>query len=199
MRNKNTYTKVKNKKQKGLTLVELLITVAVMGLIMVSVSSTLTTGFQTYAANRRVQEHQVQARFALLALSRDIHMATGQITVAANNSYIIIPVSPDGQTEPSRFLRYTLVGNELERTWHSTPTGPVLTGSDIPANWPVRFVGSQLRGFSVARVNSDGAPATVENDGHWISIVIDTAPDPSGQSITISSTISTQRLLPHPD
>ena len=195
---------MKTKKTKGLTLIELVVTIGVMTVIVVAASSTVVAALQMYVTHQRLQDHQVQARFALLAISRDIHMADPdpERSIHIQNNVITIPVITQGGQ--SRYIRYSLgtTANsngtfDMVRTWHETPAGAAL--SPDPTDWPVRFTGAELSTININWVTADGAIGanTSPTPTHsWVRIHLTTDNRNGEATISVSSTLSTQRLLP---
>lgn len=68
-----TKTNIKLKKNRGMTLVELIIAIAILAIIVAAMSSILMYTFGAYNNNKEVQQEQHNTRLALLSISRQAH------------------------------------------------------------------------------------------------------------------------------
>ncbi len=94
--------------QKGFTIPELLVAVAVVGLLLAAVLFIQQGALQAYVFNSTSTETQQNARFALDRMAREIRQASA-ITTAATNS--ITFTAQDGVT----VVTYALTGTNLAR------------------------------------------------------------------------------------
>ena len=114
-----------SKKRKGLTMVELIVTLAVMGLVIGAASQVMLSGFETYALDRRIQNDQVTIRNALTSITRDIHQAD----VVRLNAYGLLELTIHG------------IGTA---TYYQNATDHYLM-RNAPDDWPTHFAAVRLR------------------------------------------------------
>lgn len=81
------------KRISGFTLIELILTIIVVGIIAVAASNTLVLGFQSYNDSIDRQDNQMQAKFVIEKLSRELrHAVPNSINVASNQCVSFIPL-----------------------------------------------------------------------------------------------------------
>lgn len=69
------------KKTRGMTLVELLVTLALLMVVITAAGSAILSAFQSYSINRQLQEDEYNARLALLSMTREAHRGVSGVTV----------------------------------------------------------------------------------------------------------------------
>jgi len=156
------------KKSKGFTLVELIVTISIMVVVIGAAGAVMTSGFETYRADRRLQTAQVHIRNAMLAIQRDVHMAQVVSVDGIAPYYNILRLYYD--YENGGYFTYTLQPDP-----NNTAIGE-LYRSSVPADWPVHFSGASLalnltepdQGFVVEII--DGP----DNEPQWLEITLRT-------------------------
>lgn len=137
---------MQKKSKKGLTLVELIVTMALLGIVMTSIGAFALTAMRAYVGNRGIQDGQQGARFALLAISRDVHLRDlrtneyGELLreVTAVDGVLTIPVYLNGEFN----ITYFMQGGTLVR--QGVPSG----------SWPVQFGAMPITSFVVSIANN---------------------------------------------
>lgn len=85
------------KRSYGFTLIELILTIVVVGIVALAASNTLQLGFQSYNDSIDRQDNQMQAKFIIEKLSRELrHAVPNSVAVSANGrcvSFIPLEVS----------------------------------------------------------------------------------------------------------
>jgi len=145
----------------GFTLVELMITLVISGIIAGALYSTYLVQQHSYTNQEAVAEMQQNIRAALMVMSRDIRMAgydpvgSGNAgfgtAVASNNIQIIMDLNGDGDTnDVNENLNYYLYINGGIRK----------LGRRDNNNLPVQAVGENFDAIEFQYLNSTGAPLT---------------------------------------
>ncbi len=125
---------IKGINQHGFTLVELLVAIAISGIVMAGVYSVYYSQQKSYMAQEQVAVMQQNLRAAMLFMEREIRMAgcdpTGQAVkfadwnISSSNSFKFtldirgsaVGSLPDGDTnDPNEDITYALDGTDLER------------------------------------------------------------------------------------
>ncbi len=106
--------------QRGFTLAELLVAVAVMGLVMAGVFVIQQQGQQAYLLGSSRVETQQNARVALDLMTRELRSATSVVTLGSPTDLTFkvcedLPPIPVPCVNPST-IRYALSGTRLDRT-----------------------------------------------------------------------------------
>lgn len=134
--------------QKGFTLVELLVAMAVLGVMMTGVLGLLMVGHQSYLVSANLVETQQSARVALDRMIREIRQAgynpagatLNAFTEAAATSLTVqMDMSGNGAIEPEgadglpdsgdeEVIRYSLSGTSLQRKAGGAAAQPVIEG-----------------------------------------------------------------------
>ncbi len=104
-----------HRREKGYTLIEVIVTVAIMGIIMPAMAMTVTTLLTNpeRATAQNIVLHQVQN--ASYWISRDVQMAKN-VTLTEPSGFpltLVIPVDTDENNDIS--VNYLLDGNKLKR------------------------------------------------------------------------------------
>jgi len=99
------------KNQKGFTLVELLLTLAILAVVTAAAGSALFSAFSSYALSARLQEFQYEARLSLLGISREIHRGTDSVSIGtdANGNSILTLNMHDGTAQ----ITYSIDNNGM--------------------------------------------------------------------------------------
>lgn len=118
--------------EKGYTLVELLVTIAVMGVVMAGVYSAFHSQQRSYITQEQLAEMQQNLRSAMYFMEREIRMAgcnptgrasAGIVTADANSINFTMDIRgkdsddpPDGDTnDPNEDITYTLTDEGIRR------------------------------------------------------------------------------------
>jgi prepilin-type N-terminal cleavage/methylation domain-containing protein len=103
----------KQKRENGFTLIELMITMAVMGLMLTSISVAMKTQFDSYMTQDNVNAVQADVRMAADLLTRDIRSAGFAITTGNNavSAASANSITLNLATGPSTFLTSTTIIN----------------------------------------------------------------------------------------
>ena len=82
------------KRIRGFTLIELILTIVVVGIVALAASNTLQLGFQSYSDSIDRQDNQMQAKFVIEKLSRELrHAVPNSVEVSENGNCVsFIPV-----------------------------------------------------------------------------------------------------------
>lgn len=81
------------KRISGFTLIELILTIVVVGIVAIAASNTLLLGFQSYNDSIDRQDNQMQATFVIEKLSRELrHAVPNSVEVISHNCVSFIPV-----------------------------------------------------------------------------------------------------------
>ncbi|MCP3701047.1 MAG: prepilin-type N-terminal cleavage/methylation domain-containing protein [Aliivibrio sp.] len=81
------------KRISGFTLIELILTIIVVGIIAIAASNTLVLGFQSYNDSIDRQDNQMQAKFVIEKLSRELrHAVPNSTEVVSSQCVSFIPL-----------------------------------------------------------------------------------------------------------
>jgi prepilin-type N-terminal cleavage/methylation domain-containing protein len=83
-------------KQKGFTLLELLISVAILAILMMAVTEIFTRSFGSFRASRELESNIADAQFLMNLLSKEFRTST-----------VIIPASSNDNTSTVKFFEYS--------------------------------------------------------------------------------------------
>jgi prepilin-type N-terminal cleavage/methylation domain-containing protein len=153
--------------QNGFTIPELLVAVAMLGLLLAAVLLIHQGTLQAYVSNSTRTETQQNARFALDRMAREIRQASA-VTTAATNS--ITFTAQDGVT----VVTYALTGTNLTRNSQTV-------------------VGGVVALTFVYRSASDATGATAVNTRR-VDIAIQTQSEDTPGSPTMTSLMTSVRL-----
>lgn len=134
-----------NKKTRGLTLVELLISVALLALVTVCAGTALFSAFQSYAVTAKLQEDEYNARLALLSMTREAHRGVTGVFISKGTNDTLELTMPDGA-----IVKFYLTDGTLYRD---------VSGGDTPV------------AFTTTRLNSFEADVTA--DGRWLTLRVE--------------------------
>ena len=153
--------------ERGFTLTELLVSMAMLGMILGGVYTLQQQGLYSYLMGSAKVEAQQNARGALDLMIRELRSATAVTAIAAGD---VSFVDQDGAT-----IRYNLAGGDLQRTFNAAVD--VLIG------------GTQTLAFTYQA--SSGA--VTANPGSVATIVITITTQP--QATTSASTNAVQQKM----
>lgn len=94
-------------KQKGATLIELIIVIIILSIITVGGAELLRLGFNAYATGQEVVEADWQGRLAMERMTRDLHTLRS-VSTATSSTFSFVDAS--GVT-----ITYQVIGNQLQR------------------------------------------------------------------------------------
>lgn len=129
--------------RRGVTMVELLVYMALSGLVIMSMSTFVVNMFQARAVMATQAAVQDNARTVLSAMTVDIRQS---YSVVANGSVITISSHPAAAPSTTVYTRYELQGNRLMMGSSTVPT-------PIPLQ-PMTEPDIEVTTFSVATVSS---------------------------------------------
>ncbi len=100
------------KRALGFTLIELILTIVVVGLVALAASNTLQLGFQSYNDSIDRQDNQMQAKFLIEKLSRELrHAVPNSVEVISNNQCIsFVPIE-----RSAFYLSFPLINQKNNR------------------------------------------------------------------------------------
>ena len=171
--------------QRGFTLAELLVAIAVVGLIMTGLLSLMMTGNQTYLTGSNQIEAQQAARVALARMVREIRGAgynptgaacppskncpiggaTGLDNLTATALVVQNDTNDNGDfTDPAERIVYTLNGTDLQRQ---------VLGVDAA---PQTIVGG-IQALTFTYLDENGAPTGKPEDVRSVQISLTTQPE----------------------
>ena len=192
--------------QRGFTLAELLVAIAVVGLIMTGLLTFIMTGNQTYLTGSNQIEAQQAARVALERMVREIRGAGYNPTGAAcppskncpiggatdldNLTFTALMIQNDtnnnGTFEPTERVLYTLNGTDLQRR----------DFADVDPT-PQTIVGG-IQALTFTYLDENGAPTGKPKDVRSVQISLTTQPEnqpATWQTGRVSVTMSDQIRL----
>ncbi|CED72372.1 putative exported protein MshO [Aliivibrio wodanis] len=77
------------KRSHGFTLIELILTIVVVGIVALAVSNTLQLGFQSYNDSIDRQDNQMQAKFVIEKLSRELrHAVPNSVSITSSGQCV---------------------------------------------------------------------------------------------------------------
>lgn len=97
-------------RQKGVTLVELIIVIVVTGVVLASLGAILAQGFKSYSAGKNIINTDWQARYVLERLTRELRMINSNADITNPLATSLTIVNSDGDT-----VQFQLVGTQLLR------------------------------------------------------------------------------------
>lgn len=96
--------------QRGVTLIEIIIVIVIVGIIAAGSSELLLQGFRSYALGRDTVKVEWQGRVALETMARDLRSIRSKNDISVANSAQITFVDVDGKT-----INYDVGGGQLLR------------------------------------------------------------------------------------
>jgi len=147
---------MRNKKRKGLTMMELIVVIGIMGVVVTAASSALLQGFQMYSTSRQMERGQNEARDVLMVMGRDAQRVSQVVTARHNLLRMVV-----GVNDYRYILEYRAEDGFLQRNWYRVVTDDVhiaeITADTIPATiattptsippWSVPFSGANIDSF----------------------------------------------------
>lgn len=123
---------------RGMTLVEVLVTVAVLSLVMVVASDAVLSLYKTNSTGTRAVVQIGSARYALATMMQELRQAA----YGTNGSYPILSMSPSSLTFFSNItngtqalrIQYQLTGTKLTRSAVAPGTPPTYGGTPTTAD-----------------------------------------------------------------
>ena len=155
--------------ERGFTLTELLVSMAMLGMILGGVYTLQQQGLYSYQMGAAKVEAQQNARGAMDLMIRELRSATSVTAIAASD------VSFGDQSTPTKTVRYNLSGANLQRTVDGV--ADVLIGGTT--------------NLAFTYLASDGSVTAAPGSVATIVITITTKP----QSTTSSSTNALQQQM----
>jgi len=128
-------------RQKGLSLVEMLIAMTLLALLMTSIVSAVYASLRSYEANERIAAATQAARTVLTRMMREVRTASD--VEYTSMSLTIYP--PEGDGNPDK-IEYRLEGSALTYTrWNGASTGvhTLLGGEGDPVSVSSFYVSGQ--------------------------------------------------------
>jgi len=161
-----------DKKNKGFTLIELIITIVASIVVIAAIGNVTLSFFQYQRVTEEIRADQYSIRMAALAITRQIRHGGADIEIPDPNTLKL--VYEDG------VVIYTIDSSGLlSRTTQDNP--PII----LP------FVPVDMQGFIVDRMGMDGFGQFEPNpDGNWLSMRL-----VGTQGIEIETTISINRII----
>ena len=132
------------KKTKGLTLIELILTIGILSIVVAMAGAAMFQAIQTYALNRQIQDDQHHVRLALLTMTRDAHQSTGVSIINTPGAYRLIFYTSDERGNTAPRLEYSINSGLLHR---SDYTG-------IPGGWHLPFIPAEVGDFSASEAGN---------------------------------------------
>jgi prepilin-type N-terminal cleavage/methylation domain-containing protein len=171
------------KKNKGFTLVELIVTVSILGLVMAVLGGAIISTFQAFT-NHRIRDRQhraeTQARLALLAIVRDIRLSHEVLlvdTTPVPDEAPVLILRARLNTGAYRTITYTLGAPNADNLRMLTRTISAPHGSAPPddfnpstvvfpptlplvgawTDWPINYVPAQLFNIQIVAASPPGS------------------------------------------
>lgn len=132
--------------QNGFSLIELIITIVIMGIISVVVGKILLQGYKTYITSQNISEVDWQGLLALESITNDIHniRSASSITTISASSFAFVDMS--GTT-----VTYTLSGSNLQRNGLTVASGvSALTFSYLDDSGAITATASAVRYITIS-------------------------------------------------
>jgi prepilin-type N-terminal cleavage/methylation domain-containing protein len=150
------------RKQKGFTLIEIIIVIIVVGIIIAGSSNLLSQGFRSYMATKSVIDTNWQNTVALETMTRDLRAIRSSSDITAANSTSITFNATTGNT-----VTYTINGASLGRTEQSS----------------YQPVADNFSNLTLQYYDSSGATANTSNPSTIRYIIVN--PDANYPTITV--------------
>lgn len=137
---------MRRRSQKGFSLVELVMTIVIMGIISVVVGKILLQGYKTFITSQDISEVDWQGLLALESLTNDIHniRSSADITTISSSSFAFTDMTGTSVT-------YALSGSTLQRNSLTVASGiSALTYSYLDKNGSVTASPAAVRYISIS-------------------------------------------------
>ncbi len=137
---------MRRRSQKGFSLVELVMTIVIMGIISVVVGKILLQGYKTFITAQDISAVDWQGLLALESLTNDIHniRSAADITTISSSSFVFTDMTGTAVT-------YALSGSTLQRNSLTVASGiSALTFSYLDKNGSVTASTSAVRYISIS-------------------------------------------------
>jgi len=152
---------------KGYTIVELLIAMAIMGIVMAGLYDLVMSSSRTYLAQNGIVEMQADGRAAMDFMARELRQAFDNPTISTTTT-----------------ANDTISFNRVEDTGYSSGGNGATTLKDVRKSWDAgSFVPSSTSSFTVRIISGTGsgqAPKTISNNSAtqlMLSQAWETVPD----------------------
>jgi prepilin-type N-terminal cleavage/methylation domain-containing protein len=139
--------------QRGLTLAELLLALAITGVLMVPLAAMFQTAANSGIAVRSALDLNSDARFALDRIAVRVQTAS---MINDSNGTVLQP-----GTAPAPALKYAIVDGDLVESEYATSTSTILTTIKIilaPAPRRVSTIATNVTAFQLSAPNTNGQP-----------------------------------------
>jgi prepilin-type N-terminal cleavage/methylation domain-containing protein len=174
-----------SKKCKGVTLVELILTIAILSIVITAIATTVFGTSSNIVANAKLEEDQYNARMALLAITREVHHGYESVNAAADGSKLEVRNGTDG-------VDFEFDGTTLTSTYTAGYTSTV---------YPITLDLDDVEFIELDTPNGDDSielnyVSDNEPDGSWLYIYIKCRgiDGPGGEGLELKTTISTKRI-----
>jgi prepilin-type N-terminal cleavage/methylation domain-containing protein len=162
------------RKQRGFTLIELIITIVILGILAVVGSSMISDTFTTSRMVNASQASADEARYAVERLAREIR----EVKYAGAAYGISSTMSPSAS---NMVFTRTINGADVTVTINKSGTNLTL-GYSSPA--ATSTLSSQVSGFTLGFLKLDNTATTLASDVRFVVITLTVTDATSGQSIT---------------
>jgi prepilin-type N-terminal cleavage/methylation domain-containing protein len=113
--------------QRGFTLTELLVVIAVLGMMLAGLVTVQMQGQQAYLIGSHRVEAQQNGRIALELMVRELRSATSVTAIPSATDITFVGLDPNNPTGPPITIRYWLSGAVINRTSPGVTT-PLIGG-----------------------------------------------------------------------
>jgi prepilin-type N-terminal cleavage/methylation domain-containing protein len=187
-----------DKKSKGFTLVELIITIAVLSIVTVIMGSVFMRTMSNKKLAEKMLNDQYNARRALLTMSRDLHH------VSEDDVPLVKSSAELGAGSDTPYLSFTRSNDGKEFNYYIVDVDGVnMLARTEAADAVIPFVPVELSGLKTEWVNIDGTPVGLpvsDADKRFLKITVTTSPDnpdtAEDDSVEFETTISVSRIPP---
>ena len=154
--------------QGGLTLIELIVAIVILGILSVGATALIVRSVQTYQTNRAAGELASQGEMALTVLSRGLHNARpGTLSIYNGGASLSFkrcaapPSAAAASTCPGGYYGFAFSNGQLTQSMPNWPSAQVLAvnSSGTFSALPVGSSASTASGVSVTLTLSDPAAA----------------------------------------
>jgi len=160
----------------GITLVELLMTLALLSVVMAVAGSSMYAAVQSYAANTKMQKNEYSARLALLCITREVHRGVSAVNIN----------TVDGMSE----LKLTMLDGITTITY-KLDEDKVLVREIAGGDSPVPFLPVELTAFHVSFYDLDASGLVETDHGRWLMIEVKYSEE---LNLSLKTTIAVSRV-----